>query len=487
MDSDITVLRRAFKRSMMRSAKADRILTLLYPLRKAYSLSYLLALFIFSLVSLSSYLFQGFVAGEIVSSYRQFWLRSLFYAMMLFGVLHENDDHDESSNIKDHVEDVGSYGPRVAAYLRVSTGRQAKEGFSLPAQREQLNKLKDQLKPSKICWFVDAGKSGVAFDGRKITSIMQHAEKREIDELWVTQIDRIGRECIELVLFFLNLCKKGVLIRTPEKVYSLKDLSSVLTYVIEARGAEEENKRRARSAMASKTQRFRGKKWNKTCIPLAYKKKEDWLEKNPTWEPIVKEIHEHFLRMGNFESVRIYINRKYLHVLHAPLTRYQIRSILSDPIYAGRPEHLGEVVNDPSLAYVDEQKFINAQEVINRIRSKHRPNRVDPLKDLIDTCGISALEFLDQLEYHHKQCGGLVVKNGTKLAGSLTRQIMRCRKCQIQWAVPSNTQLKRMNEFPSWKDNGGESRIPPSNNEQKTKRNGWIEVKKDRNLYEFLR
>jgi len=486
MDSDITVLRNAFKGKMMRSAMADRILTLLYSLRKPYSLSYL-ALLIFSLVSLSSSFFQGFVTGRIVSSYHQFWLSSLFSAMMLFGVLHGNGDHDESSNIKDHVEDLGGNGPKVIAYLRVSTGRQAKEGFSLPVQREQLDKLKDQLKPSKICWFVDAGKSGVAFDGRKISSIMQHAEKREIDELWITQIDRIGRECTELLLFFLNLCKKGVLVRTPEKVYSLKDLSSVLTYVIEAWGAEEGNKRRSRSVMASKMQRFRGRKWNKTSIPLAYKKKEDWLEKDPTWEPIVKEIHEHFLRVGNFESVRIYINRNYHHVLHAPLTRYQIRSILSDPIYAGRPQHLGEVVNDPSLAYVDEQKFINVQEVINRIRSKHRPNRVDPLKDLVDTCGISALEFLDQLEYHHKQCGGLVVKNGTKLAGSLTRQIMLCRKCEIQWAVPSNTQLKRMTEFPSWKDNCGESRIPPPNKEQKTKSNEWIEGKKDRHLYEFLR
>lgn len=56
-------------------------------------------------------------------------------------------------------------GLRVAAYLRVSTGKQAKEGMSLEVQKELIENMKNQLKSLSNYWFVDP-KSGRDFDGR---------------------------------------------------------------------------------------------------------------------------------------------------------------------------------------------------------------------------------------------------------------------------------------------------------------------------------
>lgn len=429
----------------MQSALANRILTTIYPFRNTHSLSYILASFVFFAVSFSSYVCRRLVILGTVSSYSGVWLEYLSPLLMLCCAF--RGDSDDPLDIKDRVEELSGSGVRVAAYLRVSTGRQAKEGSSLSAQREQLDKLKDELKPSRIYWFVDAGKSGVSFDGRKTNSIMQLAEERKIEELWVTQIDRIGRECIELVLFFLNLCKKGVIIRTPEKLYRSKDLSGLLMYVVEASGAEEENRRRAKSAMASKVQRFRGKKWNKTAIPLGYERRGDWLEKNQGWQPVVRETYEHFLRVRNIESVRKHLDRKYGQLLGKPLNRYQVGGILSDPTYVGRPQHLGEAVIDPSLAFIDEQMFAKTREIMSEIRDKLRPKRIDPMKDLVSVCTISALDFLDQLQFVHKICGGSLVRNGTTLTGMQRRQIFQCRKCRSQWVIPSNTQLRELKRY----------------------------------------
>jgi len=437
--------RKFLMRSMMRSALASRIITTIYSFRNTHSSSYILASFVFFAVSLSSYVCRGLATPGTVSSYSGIWLEYLSPLLMLCCAFRE--DRDEPFDTNDRVEELGGSGARVAAYLRVSTGRQAKEGSSLAAQREQLDKLKDELKPSRIYWFVDAGKSGVNFDGRKTNSIMQLAEEGKIEELWVTQIDRIGRECTELLLFFLNLSKKGVVVRTPERVYRTKELSGVLIYVVEASGAEEENRRRAKSTMASKAQRFRAKRWNKVAVPLGYQEKDNWLERKPNWEPLITESYDLFSVVRDLESTRRQLNRKYQQLLPQPLTRYQLKSILSDPIYVGRPQHLGEIVHDPNLAYVNERKFGEVQEAIKHIQDRRRPKKDDPVKELVNRCGISVLEFLDQLQYIHKNCGGILIKNGTRLIGGLVRQNMLCKKCRNQWVVPSNTQLRRLKEF----------------------------------------
>ena len=98
---------------------------------------------------------------------------------------------------------MGGNGSRVAWYARVSTSRQAKEGYSIEAQLDKLKTMVDRLKPSYIYWFIDSGKSGIDFDKRKIGEIMRLKEEKKITELWVTDIDRIGRDCRKLLTYFL--------------------------------------------------------------------------------------------------------------------------------------------------------------------------------------------------------------------------------------------------------------------------------------------
>lgn len=446
-NTGFSVFRKIFKTSMMRSALPRRILRLIKILRKAYISSYFFAWLIVVTILLS-YFFLGVVCGEDFSSYLRFF--DFFFSVILFCPVKKsekgndkNGDRNESSREAEWIEDIGGNGPRVAGYLRVSTRRQAKEGFSLEAQREQLNKLKNELKPSRIYWFVDAGKSGVDFDKRKISSILRLKDRGEIDELWVTNIDRIGRECRKSLYFFLEFCDDGAIIRTPEKQYVLRDLSSLLIYVIEAHTSELANRSRAKAAVAGKAQSFKKKHWNK-ATPLGYQKKGRWLEKTPEFAPIVKEIYSRFLRTKSLQRVRKYINAKHRRFLSKPLSRYQIRRILSDPVYVGKPKHLGEAVVDASLAYIDEDAFLVSLKVLEDVREKYKPIRLSPVKELVATYGISALEYLDQLGFHHKSCGGQIVKNGTNLENETRQQILLCKKCKTQWKVPTKAQLKRI-------------------------------------------
>ncbi len=66
-----------------------------------------------------------------------------------------------------------------------------------------------------------------------------------------------------------------------------------------------------------------------------------------------------------------------------PLTRQQIREILSNPLYIGKPQLDGAVVekafpatvaDDPNLRYVTDELFAKAQEIIAAKSAKTSPN-----------------------------------------------------------------------------------------------------------------
>ena len=415
---------------MMWPALAVHILSLLRGFRKLNISSYLLAGGL-----LASYLFWSLSVSADLSSYQLLWH---FPFVFLCCAWPKKSD----SESVDWTEQLGGMGPRVAAYLRVSTSKQVK-GQSLEVQRELINKMKEIHRPSVIYGFIDPGKSGRDFIKRKTGAILELAEGRMIDELWSTQIDRLGRECRKLLLLCLNLCEEGVTIRTPEKEYNLKDISSVLMLAIEAHRAEAENTSRAQRAMASKARLFKMKKWNKQ-IPLGYRRSGDWIEKIHEWDQFVKDAFAKLLERKSLESVRNFINAKYHSSLGTPRSRSQIRRLLSDPVYAGQPKYLGEMITDFSLAFIDMKVFVECQKILERILSEHRPRIEDPIKNLVEKYGISALNFLDEIDLIHKNCGGFTRRNGTRTYDGLTRQIFECKKCERQWLVPSNSQLKKI-------------------------------------------
>lgn len=338
--------------------------------------------------------------------------------------------------------ELGGDGPRVAAYLRVSTSRQAKDGVSLDVQRDKIQKMIEQFNPSLVYCFIDLGKSGREFDNRKVANILELARREMINELWVTHVDRIGRNLLDLLHFFVILWKNGVIIRTPKNSYTSKNLSKLLEIILKAYTAEETNNKRIEVSIDSKKRKFKSKIWNK-AVPLGYEKKR-WLEKIPAWGAIIKECYNYFVLTKRLAPVCRHINRKFSQFLPEPVSRYRVNRILSDPVYVGKPEHMGVVVHDPLLAFVDAEIFSRGQEILEKKRSRHKPDRVSPLKGFVAKYGISALEFIHNLEYHHKSCGGLVVKNGTRIVDGIRRQTFLCKKCEEQFWVPSNSQINRI-------------------------------------------
>ncbi len=416
---------------MMWSALAEAIIPVLNILRKAVMSSY----FPIFLAIFSSYFFsKAFALGTSLS---YFSLPVSCLTIVLGNTLAEQGQQngfDACSQLVDSIEELCGNGPKVAAYLRVSTSRQAKEGFSLEAQRDAINKLKSELNPSKIYWFIDAGKSSKSpedFDKLKIRSISKLRERKEIQELWVFKVNRIGRVCRKLLYFYLDFCDDGGIIRDTEKKYDMKELGSVITFVLEAHAAEKANKDRAAAAVSGKARAFKQKRWNKP-EPLGYQK-AGWLQKCPEFEPLIKEVYHIFLTEGHLESVRNRLGN-FTRLLAKPLTCSQIRRVLSDPVYMGRPEHLGEIVIDSDLAFIDEATFQQSLQILVKIKEGRKPKRI--LQKLAIEKPIIFSQVLTEFELHHRDCGGLVWMNGPTDDEGQWQQLFQCKKCKTFWRLP---------------------------------------------------
>jgi len=355
------------------------------------------------------------------------------------------------------IEDLSEKGVRAAAYVRVSTERQAQHGFSIEAQKEELRKLAKKRGVSRIFWVIDEALSGRDFDKRKVDLILNLAAEKVIHEVLVVEVDRIGRNCRKLMEVFLDLRDYDVLIVTPTGEIDVDELTGLVMAAIKSWAAQYENERRARAAVAGRMQAFRQKRWNKS-IPIGYRKKDGgWIERDPNWSSIIEKIFTFFIGSKNYKSVADIINKEYTSLLNnKQLTRQQIAEILSNPVYIGKPAYSSEkikkqfggdvFVDDPALAYVGVEAFRKAEDVISRIYERHRRRKRIMYLELIDKYGYEVLRFIPNVAVICDNCGKPMKHNG--LANERSNNFL-CPICGKQLRVPKKKELKEIDEWAS--------------------------------------
>ncbi len=96
--------------------------------------------------------------------------------------------------------DVSQPGGQSLAviYLRVSTKEQAEkgglaEGYSIPAQREALERKAKDLGAVVVAEFVDAGESAKSADRPNLQRMLAHIEQTKVDYVIVHKVDRLAR------------------------------------------------------------------------------------------------------------------------------------------------------------------------------------------------------------------------------------------------------------------------------------------------------
>lgn len=89
---------------------------------------------------------------------------------------------------------------KTAVYLRVSTEDQAKEGFSIAAQKEKLTKYVEVNDWELYDYFIDDGISGKNIKDRpELTRLIECVKNKEVDNVLVYKLDRLTRSVKDLI------------------------------------------------------------------------------------------------------------------------------------------------------------------------------------------------------------------------------------------------------------------------------------------------
>jgi len=330
-------------------------------------------------------------------------------------------------------------------YTRVSSKAQAEEGFSLQSQVDTMtqiaNEMGIQLPFEPI---VDPGVSGSNLKRENLEKILKLAEEGKITHILTIDIDRIGRNSIESQYYIHCLRELGVKIITRDGEIDLHRITDLVGVTIKSLVAQMESDSLVERTQRGKIQKFASKKWIKP-IPIGYKKCGDWLEKLPQYTPLIKDVYAFFIDVKNYTRVCNLINERYGQILDKTLRPAQIKRILSDSVYIGKPEYGGKPVDAPELAFMDQAIFDRAREIAEKIKSRYRSanKKVVRVKDLVSKFGIHYSEKYLDIAILCPKCRTPMVKNGTKPTRGVwvNNYICPCSECKEQKQVPTGGQL----------------------------------------------
>ncbi len=93
-------------------------------------------------------------------------------------------------------------------YIRVSTEDQAKDGFSIHAQREKLTKYAEVNDWNIFDYYVDDGISGKNLEERpEVTRLLEDVQKKKINNVLIYKLDRLTRSVKDLI-YLIELFEK---------------------------------------------------------------------------------------------------------------------------------------------------------------------------------------------------------------------------------------------------------------------------------------
>ena len=108
---------------------------------------------------------------------------------------------------------------KVATYVRVSTDEQAKEGFSIPAQRERLRAFCESQGWEIVEEYIEEGWSAKDLDRPQMQRLLKDIKKGHIDIVLVYRLDRLTRSVLDLYLLLQTFEKYNVAFRSATEVY----------------------------------------------------------------------------------------------------------------------------------------------------------------------------------------------------------------------------------------------------------------------------
>ena len=259
-------------------------------------------------------------------------------------------------------------GNKVALYLRVSTDEQAKEGFSLGAQRQILEDYCDIHDLQIVKIYTDDGYTGR--NTRRPAYREMLSEIDSWDSILVLKMDRIHRNTKNFIDMMDYLRKKGKsFISKQEKLDTETPMGNFFMTLIQsiAQLESEQIGERTRDGMRQKAETlFKNDDEKKTMgftPPFGYRIVDGKLDDDYDEQYVVDLIFQLYANDETIDSICYSLNRQGLLTRKGnPWNKYNLRNILHNPVYAGYMRWNDILIKHDATAIVTPEQFNGIQE-----------------------------------------------------------------------------------------------------------------------------
>lgn len=277
---------------------------------------------------------------------------------------------------------------KTGIYLRVSTEEQAKEGFSINAQKEKLTSYAKVNDWEIIDYYIDDGISAKNLKDRpNINRLIEDVESGKVNNVLVYKLDRLTRSVKDLInlieLFEIHNCSFNSL---TEKLDTTNAVGRMFIKIIGI-FAEFERENLAERVSFGYEQKTREGNYTNTQGVNGYDYiigKGD-LVVNEKEQEIVNRIYEMYLDGNSMLKIaRVFNTEKVSTKRGGSWSQSTIKSILTNPLYVGKIrygvakklENRAFEVDGEQETIIDKDTFNRVQELI--IKRKHFNSRKYP-------------------------------------------------------------------------------------------------------------
>ena len=261
---------------------------------------------------------------------------------------------------------------KVAVYLRVSTEEQAREGYSLGAQRETLETYCEIHDFEIVDVYIDDGYTGRNTNRPAYRRMMEDIDAW--DAILVLKMDRIHRNTRNFIEMMDNLKKKGKdFISKQEKLDTKTAMGNFVMQLIQgiAQLESEQIGERTRDGMREKAEGLAYSDDKKRTMgftpPFGYRIDDGKLVDDFNEQYVVDLIFKLYASDETMDSICYSLNQQGLLTRKGnPWNKFNLRNILHNPVYAGYMRWDDILIKHDATPVVSPEEFNAIQEKMAR-------------------------------------------------------------------------------------------------------------------------
>ncbi|KQL45529.1 DNA recombinase [Brevibacillus choshinensis] len=274
---------------------------------------------------------------------------------------------------------------RTAVYIRVSTEEQAREGFSIAAQREKLLSYVHSQDWTLTNLYVDEGASAKDTNRPELTRLLADIQSGGIDVVLVYRLDRLTRSVLDLYQLLQRFERYGVRFKSCTEVYDTTTAMGRLFITLVAALAQWERENLAERVKLGMEQMVKERKRPGGPPPYGYELIDGNLTVHPTEASVVQAMFGQYARGDSPRKIADYANRLGARGKNgAKWSASAVLRLLKNPVYYGALRwnfaDSGQRQNPPGVwlleesthpAIIDEDSFLMVQDMIEQRSSRH--------------------------------------------------------------------------------------------------------------------